>query len=101
MRPHHRNSLDRIGGHQHNDAMIQRALQVLWPAFLMAAVLEMMTFAVVDPGDLHWFGGPSIDWPRQAVYTITFFIFWAAVSAAAAVSLWLARTAGDVNRDAF
>lgn len=77
----------------------QRLLQILWPAFLAAAVLEMMTFAVIDPGDLHWFGGPSIAWPRQAIYTVTFFIFWAAVSAAIALSQWLGRGLANIDRD--
>ena len=44
--------------------MKPRALQILWPAFLMAGVLEMLVFAVVDPAELHWFGGPAIGWPR-------------------------------------
>lgn len=79
--------------------MTRLALQVLWPAFLMAGVLEMLVFAVVDPGDLHRFGGASIQWPRQAVYTITFMMFWAVVSVAAAVTAMLMRTAPDVNHD--
>ena len=78
--------------------MTQRALQVLWPAFLMAGVLEMLVFALVDPGDLHGLGGLPIDWPRQAIYTVTFLVFWAAVSAAAAISLWLAGAAVDADR---
>lgn len=48
---------------------------IAWPAFLLAAVLEMLVFAMVDPGDLHWFGQP-LDWSRQAVYTVAFFVFW-------------------------
>jgi hypothetical protein len=71
--------------------MKQRALRVLWPAFLVAGVLEMLVFAVVDPGDLHWFGGPAIGWSAQAIYTVTFLIFWGAVATAGAITvlLWL------------
>jgi len=43
--------------------MKRQALIILWPAFLVAGVLETLTFAVVDPADLRWFGGPQIDWP--------------------------------------
>jgi hypothetical protein len=49
-----------------------RALTILWPAFLMAGVLEMLVFVVVDPADLHWFGGEALNWSAQAVYTVTF-----------------------------
>ena len=33
--------------------MSPRLLQILWPAFLIAGVLEMLVFAVVDPEDLR------------------------------------------------
>ena len=69
--------------------MKQRALQILWPAFLMAGVLEMLVFAVVDPAELHWFGGPPIDWPRQAIYSDTFLIFWMLISTAGALTALL------------
>ena len=34
--------------------MAQRALNILWPAFVMAGVLETLVFVVVDPLELHW-----------------------------------------------
>nr|WP_255719267.1 hypothetical protein [Pelomonas sp. P8] len=51
-------------------------MAVAWSSFLAAGVLEALVFAVVDPGDLRWFGGSSIDWSAQAIYTISFLIFW-------------------------
>ncbi len=80
--------------------MAPRTLQILWPAFLVAGMLEMLVFAVADPGELHWFGGPAIEWPRQAVYTVTFLILWAAVATSAAITTLLMRGSQDVNRDA-
>ncbi|MBC7955540.1 MAG: hypothetical protein H7Y33_06700 [Cytophagales bacterium] len=77
----------------------QRALQILWPAFLMAGVLEVLLFAVVDPSDLQWFGGPPIDWPRQAIYTVTFLIFWGVLAVSGALTVMLIRGDNDVNRD--
>lgn len=79
-------------------AFRQQALQILWPSFLMAGVLEMLLFAVIDPGDLQWFGGAPIGWPRQAVYTATFFIFWGAMSVSGALTVLLMRSSGEVNR---
>lgn len=66
-----------------------RALTVLWPAFLMAGVAEMLVFALVDPSDLRWFGGEAIGLSRQAIYTLAFLILWALISAAAAITAWL------------
>ena len=34
----------------------QRWMWIAWPAFLVAAVLEMLVFALVDPSELHWSG---------------------------------------------
>jgi hypothetical protein len=79
-------------------AFRRQALQVLWPSFLMAGVLEMLLFAVVDPSALQWFGGEAFDWPRQAVYTATFFIFWGVMAVASALTVLLMRAEGEVNR---
>jgi hypothetical protein len=64
----------------------ERALLILWPAFVMAGVLEMMVFAVVDPSSLHWFGAEAVEWSRSAVYSVTFFIFWGVIATSAAIT---------------
>jgi hypothetical protein len=75
----------------------QRAFAILWPAFLMAGVLEMLVFAFVDPRDLHWLGGATLELSRQGVYTLTFFLFWFIVSIAGALSSLLSQPADRVN----
>jgi hypothetical protein len=55
----------------------------------MAGVLEMLTFAVVDPGDLRWFGGAPVDFSSQAIYTITFLIYWGVISTSGALTALL------------
>ncbi|MBC7941791.1 MAG: hypothetical protein H7Z19_18890 [Chitinophagaceae bacterium] len=77
--------------------MKQLALRILWPAFVAAGVLETMVFAVVDPADLHWFSGSALDWSTDAVYTVTFLIFWAAVSASSAVTALLSLEPKELN----
>ena len=77
--------------------MKRLAMTILWPSFLMAGVLEVLVFAVVDPGELHWFGGASIDWPMQAIYTVTFLIFWGVVSTAGALTALLSVESDEVN----
>lgn len=70
--------------------MTQRVLNVLWPAFVLAGVLEILVFAQVDPSELHSFGNSAAAWSPQAVYTLAFFVFWATISIASAVTQWLA-----------
>lgn len=71
------------------------ALVVLWPAFVMAGVLEMLIFVVVDPGDFSWFGGAPLGWSRQAVYTVTFFILWGVLAASGALTMLFAHSAAS------
>ena len=78
--------------------MMRRAITILWPAFLMAGVLEMLVFVVVDPGELRWFGGPPLDWSVNAIYTITFLIFWSVIATAGAMSALLAAPPGEGRR---
>ncbi|WP_348756800.1 hypothetical protein [uncultured Aquincola sp.] len=68
-----------------------RALLIAWPAFVMAGVLEMLVFAVVDPASLTWFGHEPIGWSNNAVYSVTFLIFWAAMATAGAITQLLAE----------
>ena len=69
--------------------MKQRALRILWPAFIAAGALETLVFALIDPADLHWFGGSPLLWSAPAVYTLAFLIFWAAISSAGVLTMWL------------
>jgi len=82
--------------------MLRVALQVLWPAFLMAGVLEMLVFAVVDPSDLRGPGGSPMPWPREAIYTLSFLVFWLVIATACAGTALLAietPEAPDDRRD--
>ena len=80
-----------------NPALKRLAMAILWPAFLMAGVLEVLVFAVVDPGELHWFGGAVIAWPAQAIYSVSFLIFWGVISTAGALTAWLLVESDTVN----
>ncbi len=87
----------REGGAVARSRPAQLAMSVLWPSFLMAGVLEMLTFAVVDPHSLHWFGGPPIEWPPLAVYTVTFFIFWGVIAVGSVLTQLLSAPAQQIN----
>ena len=51
-------------------------MQIAWPAFLAACVLELLVFALVDPGELRWVEQGTLP-SRQGLYTLAFFVFWA------------------------
>ncbi len=74
----------------------QRLMWIVWPAFLMAGVLEVLVFAMVDPQDIHWFGAP-LEWSRQAIYTAAFFVFWAITAVSGALTVLLAMSSPEVN----
>jgi len=69
-----------------------RVLCVLWPSFLMAGVLEMLVFSLVDPDQLHWFGGAAVGWSATAVYSAAFLVFWLLISTAGALTQLLFTT---------
>lgn len=76
---------------------MQRLMWIAWPAFLLACLLEMLVFALVDPQDLHWFGQP-VELSRQAVYTLAFFVFWALSMVASGLTTLLSMSPFEVNR---
>ncbi|MFO1317764.1 MAG: hypothetical protein U1F58_19380 [Burkholderiales bacterium] len=66
----------------------QRVMWIVWPAFLMAGVAELVFFSIFDPFDLHLFGSP-LGMSRESVYAMGFFGFWALGIASSALSLFL------------
>ena len=75
----------------------QRWMWIAWPAFLVAAVLEVLVFSVVDPQDLHWFGQP-VELSRQGVYTLSFFVFWLVTMLSSGLTTLLSMSPFEVNR---
>jgi hypothetical protein len=55
--------------------MSPKLARAAWPAFLMACVLELIVFALVDPADVHWLGH-ALPLARTSVYSLAFFLFW-------------------------
>lgn len=75
----------------------RHAMAILWPAFLMAGVLEMLVFALVDPTQLRWFGGAEVELSASAVYTLSFFTFWVVITIAGVLTHLLDVGAADLN----
>ncbi|MBE0549722.1 MAG: hypothetical protein IH627_19100 [Rubrivivax sp.] len=79
--------------------LARRAATIAWPAFLGAGALEMAVFAFVDPATLSLPGGEALGLSPTAVYSLAFFVFWAVVAAACALTLLLAGGADEVNAE--
>ncbi len=77
--------------------MTKRLMWIAWPSFLMAAVLELVVFAFVDPQDLHWLGG-NLEISRQTAYTAGFFLFWSVTALTGALTTLLSMSPFEVNR---
>lgn len=75
----------------------KRLMWIAWPAFLVAGLMEMLVFAMVDPQDLHWFGHP-LAMSREGVYTLAFFAFWILTMISSALTALLAMSPFEVNR---
>jgi hypothetical protein len=83
--------------------LARRLMWVIWPAFLVAGVAELIFFSVFDPFDLHFFGAP-LEMSRQAIYTMGFFGFWVLGIASSALTIFLeagpATTVGAADTSA-
>lgn len=77
--------------------LTQRLMWIAWPAFLLAGVIEVLVFALVDPQDLQWFGHP-LALSREGVYTLAFFAFWLLTMASSALTTLLSMSPFEVNR---
>lgn len=75
----------------------QRMMWIAWPAFLMACVLDVLVFSMVDPQDLQWFGQP-IEMSRQGAYTVAFFVFWVIAMVSSGLTTLLSMSPFEVNR---
>ena len=76
--------------------LAQRVMWIAWPAFLVAGVLEVLVFGMIDPHDMQWFGQP-IEMSRQGIYTLSFFVFWAITGASSALTTLLSISPSEVN----
>lgn len=77
--------------------MLQKAIWILWPSFIVGGVAETLFFTLFDPQELHLLGAP-LALSRTAIYSIGFFVFWAIAAASSAFTCFLQRTSAQINR---
>lgn len=74
----------------------RRLMAIGWSSFLAACLLEFLVFACLDPGELYWFGEP-LGLSRQAVYALSFFVFWLVTLLSSALAVLLMLGPGELN----
>lgn len=77
--------------------MMQRAIWVLWPAFMVAAGAEGVLFTLVDPMSLHIFDEPH-DYSRLTIYSVAFFGLWLFAATSSALTCFFQRPPAQINR---
>ena len=77
--------------------LAQRLMWIVWPAFLVAGLIELVVFGMFDPEDMHWFG-QQMTLSRQGVYTVSFFVFWALTIVSSSLTTLLSVSPFEVNR---
>jgi hypothetical protein len=78
----------------------RRLMWILWPSFLTACALELFVFAFIDPDSLELLGRP-LEWPRNTVYSVSFFMFWLVTGASSALTTLLSQSPFEKNRCPF
>ena len=76
--------------------LAQRLMWIIWPAFLVAGLIEVVVFGMFDPEDMQWFG-QQMTLSRQGVYTVSFFVFWAMTILSSSLTTLLSMTSNEVN----
>ena len=76
---------------------MKRAVPVLWPSFVVGGLGEIAFFTVFDPKELYLFGEPT-SLSRLAIYTIGFFLCWMFAAASSALTCFLQRHPGEMDR---
>lgn len=72
----------------------RRLMWIIWPAFLVAGIAEIVFFSLFDPFDLHFFG-EALDMSREGIYTMGFFGFWGLGIASSALTVFLEYSPGS------
>lgn len=76
---------------------MQRMIQVLWPSFIVAGVMDVVLFTLFDPMGLIYRGAPLFA-SRLGGYSTGFFLFWLFGAASSALTCYLQCSSAQINR---
>lgn len=77
---------------------MKKYMVILWPAFIMAFAGTAALFSLLDPVDLRFVG--PLELGRKAGYALGFFFMWGLAAASSALTVFLERSAEEVNGNA-
>ena len=67
---------------------MRHIIWILWPAFIMAGVAEVVFFTIIDPKQLYLFGQP-VELSAIATYSIGFLLFWLVCAGSSLITWFL------------
>lgn len=76
-----------VGSH----VLVRCLMQVVWPAFIGAAMTVGLLFSLIDPVQIEWVSVHLSD-SRPAAYTLGFLVFWGLFSVTCSITWFLATT---------
>lgn len=76
---------------------MQRVIWIMWPSFIVAGLMTVVFFTLVDPEELSIFGISLANY-RIASYSTGFLIFWAFSAGESWLTLFFQRDANTINR---
>lgn len=77
--------------------VVQRAVAVLWPSFLLAGVATVVFFTAFDPQELALSVGVGEPVSRLGAYTIGFFLFWLLTLSSSVLTCYFQRPCHTVR----
>ena len=76
---------------------IRCLMQVLWPAFIGAAVTVGLLFSLIDPIQISWVQ-LYLNESREASYTLGFLLFWVLYGLTCSMTWYLASTQSPTGK---
>ena len=67
---------------------MKHIIWILWPAFIAAAITEIVFFALIDPKQFYFFG-ETVEFSTLGSYSIGFFIFWLICASSSLISRFM------------
>lgn len=77
---------------------MNKIFTVVWPAFMIAVVTELLFVLVIDPQELYLFG-QTVKLSNLATYSIGVIGFWLIAAASSLGTWYLMRSPDSINRE--
>ncbi|MHB1244827.1 MAG: hypothetical protein ACYCZH_00175 [Sulfuriferula sp.] len=76
---------------------MRRMIQVLWPSFIVAGMMDVVLFTLFDPMGVSYQGAFLFE-SRLGAYSIGFFLFWLFGATSSALTCYLQCNSAQINK---